>query len=60
MKTPTYEDYLLNPAAVMEQVTRTAHRERAEAAHRFIVAPVLRFLTRVKPASVQHMQARIA
>jgi hypothetical protein len=38
MKTPTYEDYLANPSAVMEQVYRQAHRERAEAVHQCMVA----------------------
>jgi hypothetical protein len=38
MKTPTYEDYLANPSAVMEQVHLQARRERAEAMHQCIAA----------------------
>ena len=36
MKKPTYEDYLANPSAVMEQVHLQARRERAEAVHQCI------------------------
>ena len=46
MKTPTYEDYLANPAAVVEQVEREAHRARAAAVHEFIVAPLMRLFQR--------------
>ena len=42
MNKPTYEDYLANPSAVLDQVAREAHRERAEAVHHFIVAPLMR------------------
>ena len=38
MKTPTYEAYLANPSAVMEQVHRQARRERAAAVHQCMVA----------------------
>ena len=43
MKTPTYEEYLANPSAVMEQVHRQARRERAEAVRECIVALVRLF-----------------
>jgi hypothetical protein len=46
MKTPTYQDYLANPSAVLEQVHREARRARAEAVHYFIVAPLVRFFKR--------------
>jgi hypothetical protein len=46
MKTPTYQDYLANPAAVMEQLERTARRERAAAVHELIVAPLMRLFKR--------------
>lgn len=46
MKTPTYEDYLANPSAVLEQVERQARRERAEAVHQLIVVPLKQLFQR--------------
>ena len=57
MNKPTYQDYLANPSAVLEQVAREAHRERAEAVHHLIVAPLMRLFKRV-PAPI--LQTRTA
>jgi len=46
MKTPTYQDYLANPAEVMKQVEREARRERAIAVRELIVAPLMRLFKR--------------
>ena len=51
MNKPTYEDYLANPSAVLEQVAREAHRERAEAVHHTIVAPLMRMF-KLAPAPI--------
>ena len=53
MKTPTYQDYLANPAAVMEQVERQARRERAAAVRQFIVAPLMRLFKRTPALHTQ-------
>lgn len=36
MKAPTYEDFIADPAAVVEQVVREARRERAAAMVRLV------------------------
>ena len=46
MKNLSYEAYLANPSEVMQQVAREARRERAEAVHEFIVAPLMRLFKR--------------
>lgn len=46
MNKPTYQDYLANPSAVLEQVEREARRERAEGVQHFIVAPLLQLFKR--------------
>ena len=43
MKTPTYEDYLANPAAVRADVHRAASRARAEAMYVHGLASLARF-----------------
>jgi hypothetical protein len=56
MKTPTYEDYLANPAAVRAQVERAANRARAEAVYIHALVPFARFcgrLTAVRGIRVQ-------
>ena len=53
MKKPTYQDYLANPAAVIEQVERQARRERAAAVHEFIVAPLMRLFKRAPVLKTQ-------
>lgn len=58
MKTPTYQDYLANPTAVLEQVERQARRERAEAVHDFIVAPLMRLCERALTQPAQIRQTR--
>jgi len=57
MKNLTYEAYLANPSAVLEQVEREARRERAEAMHRFIVAPLAQLFKRpaAKPTPVPNI-----
>lgn len=60
MKKPTYQDYLANPAAVREQVERQARRERVEAMHDFIVAPLMRLLKRALAKPAQIPQTRTA
>jgi len=46
MKTPTYEDFLADPDAVMEQWERAARRERAQAVHQFLIAPLMQMFER--------------
>lgn len=60
MKTPTYQDYLANPSAVLERVERQARRERAEAVHDFIVAPLMRLCKRALVQPAQLPQTRTA
>jgi hypothetical protein len=60
MKTPTYQDYLANPTAVLERVERQARRERAEAVHDFIVAPLLGLFKRALAQPAQIPQTRTA
>jgi len=60
MKTPTYEDYLANPAAVREQVERQARRERAEAVYRFFIAPLIRLFMRTPSKPALRLQPRSA
>jgi hypothetical protein len=49
MKTPTYEEFLANPGAVIEQVHRAARRERAEAVDELIVQPLKRAIQGLMP-----------
>lgn len=42
MKTPTYEAYLQDPAAMIAQVHRQAARERALAVHEYLLRPLMR------------------
>lgn len=46
-KAPTYEDYLDDPASVLEQVEREARRVRAQTVHQIIVAPLMQLFKRV-------------
>jgi hypothetical protein len=43
MKRATYDAYLADPSAVLEEVARKARRERSRAVHRFILAPLAAF-----------------
>jgi hypothetical protein len=43
MKNLTYETYLSNPSEVHAQIQRAASRDRADAAHRYVIGPVVRF-----------------
>ena len=60
MKPVTYEAYLANPVAVREQVERQARRERAEAVHRFFIAPLIRLFTRTPSKPEPRLQIRSA
>jgi hypothetical protein len=60
MNKPTYQDYLANPSAVLEQVDREARRERAEALHHFIVAPLLQVFRRPAAQRAPVFQPRTA
>ena len=42
MKTPTYEEYLADPSAVIAQVQLEAQHERARAVHRYLIEPLAR------------------
>jgi hypothetical protein len=60
MNKPTYEDYLANPSAVLEQLEREAHRARAEAVHHFIVAPLMRLFKRApEPMVAAHLDSPV-
>jgi hypothetical protein len=54
MNRPTYQDYLADPSAVLEQVGRAARRERVEAVHQLIIVPLKQIFKRAlsKPAQV--------
>lgn len=52
MENLTYEIYLANPG-VREQLEREARRTRAEAVHRFIVAPLIGMFRRARPRTAQ-------
>jgi len=43
MKTPTYQDYLVNPEAVRAQVQRAASHARSHAVYHYAIAPLVRF-----------------
>lgn len=60
MKTPTYQDFLADPSAVLEQVNRAARRERADAMHHFLFAPLTRLFKRALPKRAQLLQTRTA
>jgi hypothetical protein len=47
MKTPTYEDYLADPAAVRAELHRAATRARDEAIYRHAIVPFARFCGRL-------------
>ena len=46
MNTPTYEQYLASPSAVLERVGREARRERAQVVRELIVIPLTRLFKR--------------
>jgi hypothetical protein len=60
MKPVTYEAYKANPIAVLEQVARQARRERAEAVHRFFIAPVIGLFKRTASKPALHLRTRSA
>jgi hypothetical protein len=60
MRTPTYEEFLANPDAILASAERAARAERAEAVHRFIVAPVQRAWKRVTQKPAQNLQTQSA
>ncbi len=56
MRTPTYDDYLANPDAVLASVEQAARAERAEAIQHFIVAPLKRMWMRTTQKPAQQLQ----
>ncbi len=56
MRTPTYDEYLANPDAVLASVDQAARAERAEAVQLFIVAPLERLWKRTARKPAQHLQ----
>ena len=43
MENPTYEDFVNDPEAVMDEVRRKARRARALAVRRYLLKPLARF-----------------
>jgi hypothetical protein len=60
MRTPTYEEFLANPDAVLEAVEQAARRERAQAVHDFIVVPLKRMSTCISQKQEQRLQTESA
>jgi hypothetical protein len=59
MRPLNYERYLAN-AAVRQEIEREARRERAEAVHRFFIAPVIGLFKRTATKPALHLQTRSA
>jgi len=49
----TYEAILKDPS-LLERIHANAHRERAEAVHRMIIAPIVAFFSRPAPRLPRH------
>lgn len=47
MENLTYEDYLANPAAVLERIQREAQRARTEAINDYMLVPLARLCGRL-------------
>jgi hypothetical protein len=56
MRTPTYDEYLADPDAILASVDRAARAERAEAVQQFIVAPLTRLWVRMTQKPAQRLQ----
>jgi hypothetical protein len=60
MRTPTYDEYLANPDAILASVEQAARAERAEAIQHFIVAPLKRMWKRMAQTPAQRLQTQSA
>jgi hypothetical protein len=56
MKTPTYEDYLANPAAVRAELHRAATRARTQALYQQVIVPLARLCGRLVAVRGMRMQ----
>jgi len=51
MTNPAYEFYLKDPAGMQKSWEKVAHRARAEVAHTYVLAPLMRMLRRTLRAA---------